>query len=405
MTIKLTSADVVILRKAIDAGTFKESDHPRVKGGPGGGQFTSGGGGKGSSKAKSSPSNWKQFQQQAFPKEEKPAEEKIGKRLRERNKVAQEMFGKNFNDLPPGPYKGKVKEKVRELGLIRPKAALGAKLGIAGQVGYGFQKKMANEMFGKGFNELSTGEKRQVKDALRARGIVRPANLGEAEADEYNLREAKVTSQKKLEGGGVNLSIIMNLEGGLKGVFKAPTAGWAGDEKTEVGAWEVGKLCGMEDIMSPCVFREIDGYKGTLMKFWEGKVAKHEFDKAKKYDGERDLHRAAALDYIIANSDRHEGNWMISPEGRLQLIDNGFSFKDRPFLARGGFLAEAKVRTQKGVVSPITPAEAAAPYLKALPQIEASLRKTGLSERQIAGVRNRIGALANTKDWASLVAA
>jgi hypothetical protein len=406
---KLTAKDVSILKKAIlDAGTFKESEHPRVKSGPEGGQFTTKGGGGASGGNAPSPN-----------KPTSPAAEpKLGKRLIERNKVAQELFGKNFMDLPPGPYKNQVKKIVRERGLIRPKAPLGAKLGIAGQVGYGFQKKMALEMFGKGFNDLNTGEKKQVKEALRNRGIVRPVDRKEASEDENSLRVAKVLSSKNL-GGGVNATRIVNMEGGLKGVFKVATAGWAGDDKTEVAAWEVGKLVGMGDIMSPCVFREIDGNKGCVMKFWDGQVAKMIDDPKKKYDGDKNMYRAAGFDYIIGNGDRHDGNWMISQEGQLQLIDNGFSFKEQSFNANkhGHFSRQIKMREEhdaqaklglvpKGDWEEITPPyELAKPYVENLPQILDALKKTGLNERQIDGVRNRIAVMANSKTWKELRAA
>lgn len=44
------------------------------------------------------------------------------------------------------------------------------------------------------------------------------------------------------------------------------------------------------------------------------------------YNGEDDLKLAAAFDYLIGNSDRHAGNWMLDNGGKLRLIDHGLAF-------------------------------------------------------------------------------
>jgi hypothetical protein len=263
---------------------------------------------------------------------------------------------------------------------------------------------------------LSSAEKKQVKQQLRNRGIVRPVGIGEANEDEKALREAKITSSKNL-GGGVNSTKIITLENGLKAVFKLPAYGeWAGGPKEEVGAWEIAKLVGLEDIVAPCVFRDYEGQRGSLMKFWDGTVAAKLTKREDYWDGDLDLHRAAAFDYVLGNADRHDGNWMVSKEGRLQLIDNGFSFPRRPRRAPRGFLPEVISREERGQARKLfggheeykpalTPADAAAKYKENLPKIEEALKKTGLSEEQLSGVRRRVDLLAAAKSWRELSAA
>ncbi len=35
---------------------------------------------------------------------------------------------------------------------------------------------------------------------------------------------------------------------------------------------------------------------------------------------------AAAFDFLIGNTDRHDGNWMIKADGKMMLIDHGLTF-------------------------------------------------------------------------------
>jgi len=41
-----------------------------------------------------------------------------------------------------------------------------------------------------------------------------------------------------------------------------------------------------------------------------------------------DLANMVILDFLIGNTDRHEGNWFVTNAGRIMAIDNGFAGKD-----------------------------------------------------------------------------
>jgi len=292
----------------------------------------------------------------------------------------------------------------------KPHRHLGAKFGLPpGVVGGGFKVKMAKEMFGKHYKELTRPEKNQVKAAIRARGIIRPQGKQEASAGEKELQEAKALKTSRL-GGGVSETYIVEMEGGLKGVFKESS----NENRNEVASWQVAKLAGMEDIHPPVVFRDdIKGpngklmEKGSLMKFWDGKRASAT-DTDKKFDGDDDLHRALGFDYIIGNLDRHDNNWMISNEGKMQLIDHGRAFgfgiergvNFRP--AAGYMTSEVKRREVDGKQS-LKPSDVAKPFVEKKQEILDALKKVGLREENIKGVGDRIDRMARKDSWRSLL--
>jgi hypothetical protein len=333
-----------------------------------------------------------------------------------KSKKAMEMFGKKYNELER-PQKNQVKAELKRLGIAAPH--LGAKYGLPPQPA-GFKVKAALEMFGRPYKELSTQEKNQLKADLRNRGVIRPMGSGEAKEGEKELREAKVVSVKPL-GGGINETKLVTLEGGIKAVFKEPSENDSmvrgniksgkGPER-EVGAWEVAKLAGYEDIVPPTVFRTMDGKAGSLMKFWDGDLARKIAEKddymnkrPAAYDGDTDLHRTAMFDYVIGNEDRHMGNWLVG-NGKLQLIDHGLSFPDREFSygSRGNvkIMDEVARRERREGQAAMSVADAGKPFLENKDAILSALTKLGLSEESVKGVGSRIDRISRKDSWRGL---
>lgn len=149
---------------------------------------------------------------------------------------------------------------------------------------------------------------------------------------ESRLRSGTPISKKAL-GGGANSSYIMEMDNGEKAVWK-PRDGERTDlrdsipeytqYKREAAAYAVAKAIGMEDLIPPTTIREIDGKVGSMQEFTEGVVAK-EVPAKICFDGDTDLKRAAVFDYLVGNSDRHRGNWLVDLKrgDKLRLIDHG----------------------------------------------------------------------------------
>lgn len=160
--------------------------------------------------------------------------------------------------------------------------------------------------------------------------------------------QTPVDKTKKL-GGGINGSYIAVLADGTKAVWKP-----ADEEKTkgrfgeplrdsvpggdahirEAAAYAVAQHVGLGDLVPETVVRDVNGRVGSMQRFVDG--AKTAMDRLVKgdinvYDGKEGLQNLAAFDYLIGNTDRHAGNWMIkkgdqSKNDKLIAIDHGLAF-------------------------------------------------------------------------------
>jgi hypothetical protein len=80
---------------------------------------------------------------------------------------------------------------------------------------------------------------------------------------------------------------------------------------------------------------EVDGERGAALHYVRGNIPPKNL---KEYDVKW-LEKAAVLDYILGNVDRHAGNWLTHPEDTTRpiLIDNGLSFPTRKMYIRSPF--------------------------------------------------------------------
>ena len=170
--------------------------------------------------------------------------------------------------------------------------------------------------------------------------------------------------------------------------------------KRELAAWEVAKAVGMTDMVPASQERHHpDHGVGVIMDNVPGKDAgdiliaaqrkglvAHMQAHEQAYDGMQDQQRALIFDYIIQNVDRHPGNWRLKPDGRIGLIDHGFSLPTQDchsHFAQNDAFAQ-NVDQHKNI-----PADVKSAWNGKWPQIEAGLKKCGIEDTAIHLAKKR----------------
>jgi hypothetical protein len=149
------------------------------------------------------------------------------------------------------------------------------------------------------------------------------------EAIEHFLKEADITERVDI-GSGVTHPQKLTLE--LDGVvrhacFKDIDIKEQDSWRYEVAAYEMDKLLGL-GMVPPTVRRVVGGRKGDV-QIWVTGVTLEEHD-GEVPDLEAWRSQVSVMwlfDDLIANCDRHLNNAIVSPEGRLILIDNSKTFR------------------------------------------------------------------------------
>jgi hypothetical protein len=127
------------------------------------------------------------------------------------------------------------------------------------------------------------------------------------------------------------------MENGKKGVWKPkeeenldwPNINQGTFYHREAATSSVAKVIGMADLVPETIERTYaksglgSKDKGAMMAFAKNAVEAWTLPDDERFDGDHDLARAAALDYLAGNTDRHAKNWMVQDGKKLVLIDNG----------------------------------------------------------------------------------
>jgi hypothetical protein len=162
--------------------------------------------------------------------------------------------------------------------------------------------------------------------------------------DETALSSETVKNAKR-NWGGINTSYRITFPSGMEASFK-PVSGELsaigggsisrvrnairGDNQAvrEVASAELAGKMGMRDLVAASVMRDLPdwGGKGALTK-WINSGAKpgKRLGSDEMFDGKDDAARAAAWDYLIDQTDRHTGNWLMK-NGKIVLIDHGLTW-------------------------------------------------------------------------------
>jgi hypothetical protein len=244
-------------------------------------------------------------------------------------------------------------------------------------------------------------------------------------ASGHEATEARMTSTPQATvaklGGGVSVTRKVTLEDGTTGVFKPESGAYPHarpnidhglQTEREVAAWEVAKAGGYDDLVAPTVARTLGpgvvaiggdlvpgkfgtAERGSFQEWQDGKVASKMNSSEAYGTSDLDVGRAAMYDHLIGNTDRHSGNWMVGPNGKLRLIDHGLAFPERPS-THGNY--DLLMKKRGGGPDPHFPT-IRAQALAAAPKIEAAMRKSGLKEASITMFRRRVEVVRNASNW------
>lgn len=138
---------------------------------------------------------------------------------------------------------------------------------------------------------------------------------------ERKLREMPILPNPRFITEGMNDVFLLTLEDGTRAVFK-PHQGAHNDIASEISSYKISKFFAIDQV-PPTVERNYQGVLGSLQLFIEN--ARTGFFHTPIMNQEEEL-REVLLDYIIANQDRYDQNFLINERGNLFSIDHGRAF-------------------------------------------------------------------------------
>jgi hypothetical protein len=143
------------------------------------------------------------------------------------------------------------------------------------------------------------------------------------------LKKAEITGRQEI-GTGVTKpeKVTLERDGIVRhACFKRIDVKQQDSWRSEIAAYELDKLLGL-GMVPPTVERSIGGRKGCLQLWVTGTTMEAFEGTVPDLEGWRDQVSVMWLfDDLIANCDRHLNNAIVSPEGRLILIDNSKTFR------------------------------------------------------------------------------
>ncbi len=214
------------------------------------------------------------------------------------------------------------------------------------------------------------------------------------------LTTGNVVSEDRL-GGGCNKSLVVKIEGDGKAVVK-PKNGEKGGlrrhiskgtyYRREVAVSSVAKIVGMNDLVPETYVRN-DPKHGpcSIQTFVEN--GKNPDSTSSPYGrSTTDVARAALLDFVVGNQDRHSGNYLVAG-GELKLIDNGLSFATKGGYLRSRMIDRASEKNME------IPKEVYETFVSKRGEIETTLRSHKIEEEAISNMGKRYDSLARLMNF------
>ncbi len=167
-----------------------------------------------------------------------------------------------------------------------------------------------------------------------------PDEIAKREYWEEYLSTAKILRSRQLsQKRGITQPFVLLLEkDGItqKAIWKPIEGmhkGFAENWRWEIAAYRLDKYLGL-NMIPPTVERKHLQKRGSIQLWIQAKPGLDEMN-AKNYDFPQDetsswnrsMFLQRAFDNLIANEDRHLGNYLITKDGRILLIDHSRSFR------------------------------------------------------------------------------
>lgn len=175
---------------------------------------------------------------------------------------------------------------------------------------------------------MTCGRSYEICSAVLGGGT--PVNMAVQSGSLAHTVQTQAIIESRLLGVGMNEPELITFEDGSSGIWKR----WAGSESiAEVFACEFADRAGLTGLVPETVFYE--DRPGTVQRFVDAPVGL-ELDDMETVMVSEAGQRIALFDYLTAQGDRHEGNWLYQ-DGRVIAIDNGNAFFNKqtrsPFYA------------------------------------------------------------------------
>lgn len=154
---------------------------------------------------------------------------------------------------------------------------------------------------------------------------------------EHFLKKAEITERVEIGTGVTSPEKVTLEQDGVvrQACFKRIDVKQQDSWRSEVAAYELDKLLGL-GMVPPTVERTVGGRKGCLQLWMTGATMDAFEGDLPDIESWRDQVSVMWLfDDLIANCDRHLNNALVSPEGRLILIDNSKTFRSDEDLRNG----------------------------------------------------------------------
>ena len=227
----------------------------------------------------------------------------------------------------------------------------------------------------------------RVLNAIDPHAIEREKQSQQRTATKASLASSPISSSARIKKKGINGSYKVTLADGTTGIRKPSEeeaySGRIGIERgtawrREVAVSDVAELLGFADLVPATTSRD-----EASVQHWVDDATDAD-DSSNPFDGPEDLARAAALDFIVGNTDRHLSNWMVMTDGKLQLIDNGLSLSQVP--ESGQAYLEDMALNRRLPVPDIDASKRG--------ELETALKRNGIEDRAIALALQRFDILA-----------
>lgn len=181
---------------------------------------------------------------------------------------------------------------------------------------------------------------------LLSQAVARINDWQDSEIIEQFLAQAEVVESTEL-GVGITGSVQVTLqqqgriEQAIFKDFDRPGDSW----RREVAAYKLDRLLGL-GMVPPTVERSYHGHRGGLQLWVEGVTLEVADIPVDLDEWRRQVSEMWLFDYLTGNIDRHVRNALMTPDGRLVLIDNSKAFQTYPQILSGISTAKGATRAR-----------------------------------------------------------